>query len=40
MNEWTSDVDHPHLVKLRDALRATTPQLLEQLEKLKGSRSP
>jgi N-formylglutamate deformylase len=40
MNEWTGDVDHPHLVKLRDALRATTPQLLVQLEMLKGSRSP
>lgn len=39
MNEWTGDVDHVHLVKLRDALRATTPQLLVQLEKLKESRS-
>jgi N-formylglutamate deformylase len=40
MNEWIGDVDRPHLVRLRDALRATTPQLLVQLEKLEGSRSP
>lgn len=40
MNEWTGDVDRVRLVKLRDALRATTPELLVQLEKLKGSRSP
>lgn len=32
MNEWTGDVDHTHLVKLRDALRATTPKMLEALE--------
>lgn len=36
MNEWTGDVDHTHLVKLRDALRTTTPELLRQLETLKG----
>ena len=39
MNEWTGDADHPHLVKLRDALRATTPELLRQLETLKEIRS-
>ena len=32
MNEWTGDVDHAHLVKLRDALRATTPKMMEALE--------
>ena len=32
MNEWTSDVDHVHLIKLRDALRAIVPRLLELLE--------
>jgi N-formylglutamate deformylase len=37
MNEWTDDVDHAHLMKLRDALRFTTPRLLENL---KGIRSP
>jgi N-formylglutamate amidohydrolase len=37
MNEWTDDVDHAHLMKLRDALRSTTPRLLENL---KGIRSP
>ncbi len=36
MNEWTGDVDHPHLMKLRDALRATTPQLLEKLERIRS----
>ncbi|MBA4106445.1 MAG: N-formylglutamate amidohydrolase [Pirellula sp.] len=37
MNEWTGNVDHTHLMKLRDALRATTPQLLEKLKGI-GSR--
>jgi N-formylglutamate amidohydrolase len=40
MNEWTGDVDHAHLVRLRDALRAATPELLRQLETLKEIGSP
>lgn len=33
MNESTGDVEHLHLMKLRDALRAIVPQLLEQLDR-------
>ncbi|WP_428308073.1 N-formylglutamate amidohydrolase [Lacipirellula sp.] len=31
MDEWTGDVDHPHLIKLRDALRGCVPHLEERL---------
>ena len=37
MNEWTGDVDHAHVMKLRDALRSCTPRLLEALKGI-GSR--
>jgi N-formylglutamate deformylase len=32
MDEWTGDVDHAHLMQLRDALRQCTPRLLAALE--------
>lgn len=32
MNEWTGDVDHPHLIALRNALRSCIGRLSEQLE--------
>lgn len=31
MDEWSGDVDHSHLIKLRDALRGCVPQLEERL---------
>lgn len=36
MNEWTGDVDHAHLIKLRDALRSSTPRLLNALERIRS----
>lgn len=34
MNEWTGDVDHAHLIKLRDALRGCTPRLVDALQEV------